>query len=185
MDMAVKSALDVLLPEPDRAAYLEACRRRLPVVEQLVERLASYDLVSVRVFAEGIAPSARVTVDVQRWIDGGFIADYGTTVRISRLGPLFTVQHRFAVQNRHPHATEPSLSGSDGFGFIAEQQAVHEEISAVLEGGGLTELTAWDLDESIDELRGTRWHTVTCRPTVRLALFEDLFELLEPPRPER
>lgn len=177
---AVEAAIDALLPEPDRAAWLDACRRTPPAVARLVERLAAHDLAGVRVHAARIGPSATIAIDVQRWVDGAFVADYTTTVRISRLAPLFTVEHGFAVQNRHPRASEPTLAGGDGFGFIAAQQAVHADISAVLEADGLTELCAWDLDEPIGALIGSRWHSATRLPTVRLALFDDLFDLLDP-----
>lgn len=179
MNPVIQSALATWLPEPDREAWLAACKRPVPGVDTIMEQAKALDVVHAQAYADRIAPSAQLVIDVQRWLDGAFIAEYTTKVSISRLAPVYTVEHGFSVQNRHPQALDPSLAGEDGYGFIAAQRALHEQTSEVLDALGMTELDAWTLDSPVVELLGSRWHTERCLPTVRMVLFEDFFDLLD------
>lgn len=180
MKPEVRQAIDRLLPEPDRDDDLRACSRTPDGIPAIVARAKAADVVSVRAYTERRAPGVRVPIEVQRWLDGGFSAEYTMGVAISRLAPVYAIEHGFSVRNRHPEAIEPTLHGARDFGFIKAQEALRDAIEEILGGHGMTLLDTWDLDAPVPALLGSRWHTETCLPTVRRVLFEDVFELLDP-----
>lgn len=174
----VMALVERLLPAPERSSYVALCQSTPAVIDEVVALLGAGDFVDVKARTAVGTPSVVISVTVQRWIDGAFVADYRSEVRISRVAPCYAVMHAFTVQNRHPKAIDPSLSGSDGSGWIKAQRALHGGVAGVLDSAGYLELSAWDLEQPVAPLLGSRWHTETYLPTVRGIIFDDLFELL-------
>lgn len=173
----VMALVDRLLPEPERSSYVALCQSTPAVVDEVVALVEAGDFVDLKRRTATGTPSVVISVTVQRWIDGAFVADYRSEVRISRVVSCYAVVHAFTVQNRHPEAIDPHLSGSDGCGWIEAQRALHEGVARVLDEAGYLELSAWDLEQPVTSLLGSRWHTETYLPTVRGIVFDDLFEL--------
>ncbi|GAB4558625.1 MAG: hypothetical protein Tsb0020_03800 [Haliangiales bacterium] len=178
MNPVARSTINALYTEPDRRAIMAACRVTPSVVNELLTWLKSKDYSKVTAYPEQVRVSVTFDVTVQHWIDGNFFSDFRSQIRVSRLAPVFNIEHSFSVQNQYPKSLAPWLRGF-GSAYIPPQHELHEQVKATLEGAGYTELDLWDMDYPVEMFLGTPLHTENFLPTVRQALFEDLLDVLE------
>ena len=178
MNPIVENAINALYGVPDRRAIEAACQVELPIVGELLSRLKQENFVEIGAYPRQRGASVAITVTLQDWFDGAFVAQFRTRIRVSRLAAVFHVEHAFSVQNRHPQPVAPSLDGFGDGGYILPQLDLHRIVKSRLEDAGYTELSLWDMDSPVAMLLGTPAQTTNTIPTVRLALFEDLLDVL-------
>jgi hypothetical protein len=69
------------------------------------------------------------------------LVELSTSIRVSKLAPIFSVLHHYRIPFNHPSAIMPSFKGESGRPFSQAQFSLHEKLAGALGQGGFVELT--------------------------------------------
>jgi hypothetical protein len=125
-------------------------------------------------------PGLRWRFRVARVHDGEFAATFHTVVQVSKLAPLYNVQHEFEVVNRDDQKMGVPLAGSSGRAYTRAQFRLAERLASMLQPLAYQELQYADMIEVVPELSmPANVHLFGSQVTVGYALFNDLLQLCE------
>lgn len=173
----VKDAIHFYYEQSNERAYLERCRSESDT-PQIILATATLHGAGLDFSSAPGGPAYRIQVSFGICARGLFVAEFTTSIVVSKLAPLFNILHSFSVENRHERPSEPTLDGYAGTGFIVPQMDLHTALCEQLTERGYTELELADMDEVVPTLSPPRDASVFGRQvTVQFALFYDLLGL--------
>lgn len=122
--------------------------------------------------------SSKIMFEFKKYRKDEFEVAYRSTLLISRLVPIFYLQHEFQVENKDTDRMTPVL---DGFGiqpYTGKQQELDDLIKNVFFARGYTTLSDRELHEAVPELAFIQPVSFFgSQVTVEHILFFDLLDL--------
>lgn len=173
----VKEVIDRVYIRKDYKYFKAKCHMSINVPQEFYSCLAEKSVSFQEVFEEN-SPAKRWYVEFKDVKVGDFEAHYSSELRLSKILPVYYIEHSFEVKNLDPEKMTPILDGFDGQPYTKGQYAFEEGISKILAKVGYTRLYYNDMTEVILELSHKDNDSIFGRQfTVETALFRDIFEL--------
>ncbi len=164
--------------EKDKEEFKALCKKPLELFEELEHYIEAQGLKSFWGPDDTCYPSKKWYVDLPDYKKGEFEVSYTTRLQISKVAPLFYIQHGFSVINKDEDKMTPVLRDADNQPYTKKQYALHDKISAVLAPKGYTELSYADMEETVEGFKMPEGVTIFGHNvTVELLLFVDLYNI--------
>jgi hypothetical protein len=178
MQNTIAQAIDRFYTKKDYEAFSAYCAKPLSLPEELQQYCETQGLKISSSNDDKYYPSRRWHIYFADYKKGEFEISYDTYFRISKVAPLFYIQHEFEVRNKGNNIMSPDLDGFSDQPYTKDQAAIHNEISTVMNKRGYLELKQIDIDEAVEGFKipdGVTifGHTVT----VELLLFVDVLNI--------
>lgn len=177
MKKIVQQAIERIYLKKDYSFFNLKCLEPLGLSDDFYELLSdgeNYDELS----GGSIAPSLMWYVYFKTVVKGDFKVEYTTMLEISKVAPVFHIQHQFMVDNEDPNRVSPDLDGFSGQAYSKSQFELHEKISKYLINQGYFELTYAEMNEVVCGLEMPKGIKIFgSQITVETALFRDVFEI--------
>lgn len=123
-------------------------------------------------------PSKTWYIKYPPYIKGEFNVLYKTLLSVSKIAPLYYIQHEFEVENVDEDRMQPTLDGFSGQPYTKTQATYHKNIVEILEKAGFLELSYAEMNEVLSGLSFKYEPTIFgSQVTVEYALFHDIWEL--------
>lgn len=178
MNDLVSQTIERIYKNRGQKFYLMKCRQELMLPDNFYLLLKAPGVSIIDSNQEEISPAKSWVFEFEQFNHGEFNASFTTKILISKLAPLFYVQHEFEVENKVEKRIEPTLGGYSGMPYTIAQYNFCEQISEVLRKGGYTELTYAEMYEVVCGLSFPEDITIFGHQvTVEYALFHDLLDL--------
>lgn len=178
MNNVTKQAIERIYAHADHSFYLEGCQKDLELFDNIESSLKVKNLDVSELTPQFIWPSKEWLIDFSEFAENDFRASFTSRLKISKLAPIFYIQHEFSVINKVPAKIEPSLDGYSGMPYIMLQYEFQEDISKTLEKNDYLRLKYSEIYEVIPELSFPQGVTIFGpQVTVEYALFHDLLDL--------
>jgi hypothetical protein len=178
MNNIAKKAIEHYYIDAKHSYYLEKCHQNLDFAGGIESSLKDIDSNISEQSPQLIWPSKDWLIDYDEFTENSFNASFLTRLKISKLAPLFYVQHEFSVLNRVHPRIEPTLDGYSGMPYTMDQYNFQEKISKFLKEKDYIQLTYSEMYEVIPELSFPKNVTIFgSQVTVEYALFHDLLDL--------
>ncbi len=174
----ITQAIDRFYTKKDYYSFKSYCKQQLELPQELENHIKQQELDLIEK-PNKISPSSEWRINFGNYKNDEFDASFSTVLKISKVAPLFYIQHEFEVQNKDENAIDPCLKGSSGLGYILEQgNLYYEKISPILTQKSYTELEYADMHEAVGGFQMPEGITKFGRNvTVELLLFEDLYNI--------
>lgn len=99
MNEPVRTAIEKYYEMKDVSNYLLSCKEMFVIPEELTRYIESIngDLTDVN-YGE-VWPSAKILIDYSKYQNGEFEVSYSSTLMMSKIAPVYYLQHEFQVDN--------------------------------------------------------------------------------------
>ena len=135
----VEEAIERFYKKKDYAAFKELSSQQIDLFDELKSYIQEHKLV-IDEKPDRLSPSREWSIRFKDPKRGEFEVAYTTVLKISKVAPLFYVEHRFSVKNKDPKGTMPYLTGFAGKGLVMRMWDLHDEITKVLKEKGYSEI---------------------------------------------
>src|SRR5690625_2282491 len=155
---------------------MECCKSKFVVIPQRIEHvIKEYEVKLSNVDGEDIWPSTRLLLDYPPYKKGEFYVQYSSTLLISKLAPIYYLQHEFQVENFDPNHIAPILDGYDVQPYSQKQLDIEMKINSILSNLNYTKLNDVEMNKVICDLQLPIDHSIfQSQITVEYALFFDV-----------
>ncbi len=174
----VAEAIDRFYTKKDYATFCTCCARPLSLPEELQQYFKLHGLKISGDVDDDFYPSLEWYIHLNGYKKGEFEITYRTIFKISKVAPLFYVQHEFSVRNKGNNIMSPELDGFNDQPYTKDQAALHNEISTAMSKRGYLELKEIDVDEAVKGFKMPDGVTIFGHTvTVELLLFVDVLNI--------
>ena len=174
----ITQAIDRFYTKKDYATFCTYCAMPLNLPEELQEYFKLHGLNFSSETDDKDYPSRRWYISFAGYKKGEFEVSYDTYFRISKVAPLFYIQHEFEVRNKGNNIMSPDLDGFSDQPYTKDQATLHNEISTAMSKRGYLELKEIDIDEAIEGCKMPDGVTIFGHTvTVELLLFVDVLNI--------
>ena len=178
MQDTVAQAIDRFYTKKDYGTFSSYCAKPLNLPEELQQYC---EIQGLKVSASNdnkYYPSRRWHIYFAGYKKGEFEITYRTIFKISKVAPLFYIQHEFEVRNKGNNIMSPDLDGFSDQPYTKDQATLHNEISTAMSKRGYLELKEIDIDEAIEGCKMPDGVTIFGHTvTVELLLFVDVLNI--------
>ncbi|MBC1475416.1 hypothetical protein HB852_12410 [Listeria grandensis] len=177
MDEIVLETIGRVYKNKDYEFFKKKSEEELVILDDLVKLI---DIGDVIVGAQEVEPSVRVYIDYPNFKKGEMEVSYSTSIDISKIIPVYYVQHEFAVENIDENRMGPVLDGFDGQPYIINQANLYDKVSSFLNKNGYFELSYAEMNIAIPSIKMPEdiW-LFGPQFTVRTCLFNDILNICE------
>lgn len=160
------------------AEYLARCEQKWIIPVQMEQYTNKNDIHVSNADSDDIWPSVELFFEYPVFEKGEFSVQYSSTLMISKLAPIYYVQHEFEVDNVDPNYMSPTLDGFDVQPYCNIQYFLELEINSWMTQLGYEKLDYAEISEVICNLRFKDEKPLFGEQvTVEYALFFDLLEV--------
>lgn len=178
MKAVVQQIIDQYYLQKNVSDYLDKCRNKNCVPVEIKNYAKQHDITICDINEEEIWPSVTVDFTYPSYIRGELEVQYSSTLKISKLAPVFYVEHAFQVENKDPNRINPTLEGFDSQPYTKQQLKLESQVKNVFQERGFQQLSYSEMNEVISDLQFPEDVTLFGpQVTVEYALFFDLLEL--------
>ncbi|SEN68872.1 hypothetical protein [Lihuaxuella thermophila] len=157
--------------------YLRLCKSRLSLPSQFYGILDPGECQVTEIFADEVWPSIRWDFDFNKVNHGDTIFSFSTKLCISKLMPVFYIEHQFQVEVKTTFLHEPTLDGCSNQPYSKRQVDLHSRLSEVLKKSGYKEINFAEASSVICSLSMPVNRIFGDQVTVEYALFHDVKDL--------
>lgn len=174
----VAKAIEQFYIKKDYDSFKEGCKKQLNLSQNLKKYINQNKLVLVEDVDNKDQPSKSWTIHFNDYKKGDFEVEYTTILKVSKVAPLFYVQHQFAVKHKNKDCTAPVLYGKSPMPHTKKQFLLHNEIFNFFDKKGYCRLELDDVNEVVEGFKIPKSIT-TLGPnvTVEHLLFLDIFDI--------
>jgi hypothetical protein len=175
----ITKAINKFYKEKDYTSFKELCMKQLPLFEKLKKYIDKCGFRSEATFDCTVYPSKRWDIHFDDYKNGELEITYKTILKVSKVAPLYYVQHEFSIKNKDANGLDPYLEGFDNGTCIKQQFDLNEEIDAILNKKGYTRLEYRNMIEAVPGFKMPKTHVEKLghNVTVEHLLFMDLFDI--------
>ncbi|MBC2264569.1 hypothetical protein HCB37_08500 [Listeria booriae] len=179
MDEIVLETIERVYKNKDYAFFKKKSEEDLVILDDLV-KLIEHETVEVSAQEVEIGPSERIYIDYPKFKRGEMAVSYSTFIDISKIIPVYYVQHEFAVENIDENRMGPVLDGFDGQPYIINQMNLYDKVSCFFDKNGYKELSYAEMNIVIPDIKMPQdvW-LFGPQFTVRTCLFNDILNICE------
>jgi hypothetical protein len=173
----VDEAITRIYRNRDYRFFITKCREKLLLPEEMDRYIKEQEYKLVGIY-DNQNPSRRWYCYSNDFVKGEFKVSYKTMIEISKIAPLFYVQHEFEVENKDCNKINPVLDGFDSQPYTKEQAVLYDKIASVFNRYGYKELLYSDMNEVVgDILMPEDVSIFGPQVTVEHLLFNDVLDL--------
>jgi hypothetical protein len=175
----VARAINLFYIEKKYDAFKEACMKPLPLFEELKKYMELHGLNFVEKGEYKDYPSKYWFVYFEDYKKNELEISYETMLYVSKVTPLFYIQHHFSVKNKDKNGFFSDLKGIDNATCIKQQFDLNNEMIAVLCKNGYQKLELAELNEAVPGFKMPEELVYNFGPniTVDHLLFMDLLNI--------
>jgi len=178
LNKLIREVINQIYLKEDYEYFREKCFREINLPEKFYHLLKKSSKV-IRVNLGNSYPSVEWQVHFGKVTKGEFSVSYRTGVKVSKIVPVFYIQHDFEVLNIDEERMGPVLDGFSNEAYCKRQYEVHEEIKQCLVDNGYLELSFADMSEVICDMKIPDDRRIFgSQLTVETAIFRDIYELV-------
>lgn len=167
-------AIDQFYKKKDYKPFKNACHRDIDLPQELTQFIKLNQWVLESSYDRTI-PSQEWLIRCGRYQKKEFEVSYKTTLLISKVVPLFYIQHEFELKNVDENRLFPYLKGDSGIAYSMDQFDIQEKIRSLLTQKRYQELLYRDMHEVVEEFKMPEDVTALgTQVTVELLLFRDI-----------
>lgn len=157
--------------------YLSLCKQEIILSDSLKSYLKTEKISYENTNEDEIWPSATFIFEFEPFEKNDFHISYSSKLMISKLAPVFYIQHEFELENIDPKRSTPTLDGFSTQTYAMHQQEFDTKVNHILKDMGYNALDYQEMNEVIGDLDIKTEPLFGSQVTVELALFHDLLEL--------
>lgn len=173
----VIEAIDRIYRKYDHDFFRSSCKENFELPLELKNYIESQGLALIDMF-DNECPSRTWYISFKDYIKGEFKVSYKTMLQVSKITPLFYVQHEFSVENKDENSMTSELDGFDEQPYNKGQAELHDRICASLGEKRYIQLAYSEANEVISDLNMPEDVTVFGpQVTVESLLFRDVFDI--------
>ncbi len=174
----VSKTIDYFYKQKNYNAFKECCKNPLNLFLELQQYIDRNGLNSSGGPDNKYYPARDWHIHFNDYKKGEFEISYTTVLNISKLAPLYYVQHEFSVKDKDDDRMTPVLDGFSNHPYTKKQFVLHDKISSVLNKKGYHELEYVDISEAVEGFKMPEGVTIFGpNVTVEDLLFADLFDV--------
>ena len=178
MNDLVNETIDKYYRNNNESDYLPKCREQFVIPEAIKKFSENNNMIITDVNFGEIWPSSKLIFEYEDYTKGEFEVTYSTILMLSKLAPLFYLQHEFQVENRDVNRTVPTLEGFDTQPYNTKQQEFEDCVKEYFSKKEFIELSYSEMNEVVCGLDFKKDVTFFgSQVTVENALFFDLLEI--------
>ena len=178
MNEMVRRCIERIYKQNDTDYYLSRCRKPVKLPRELEALFDNPAWMVIDVYKNDVWPSDRWKIDFEDITFGDHVLSLKTKLLISRLVPVFYVQHEFEMEVNDDRLITPVLDGFGPEAYSKMQFEFHERVSQILKKEGFQELSFAEMNEVVCALSFKEGVTLFGNQvTVEYALFYDILEL--------
>lgn len=175
MNSLIKNTIEKYYKNRELSEYLIRCKESIEIPLELKVFVKDNNIECVETNYGEVWPSTKITFNFTNYIKGEFEVSYSSTLLISKLAPVFYLQHEFQVESKDERSTTSTLDGFDTQPYNSNQQELEETIKRALFNNGYTLLSYREMNEVILGLEFNQEISFFgSQVTVEHALFFDL-----------
>src|SRR5699024_7668134 len=177
MNDLINYTIDKYYIKKDTLDYFTKCKRPQLLSQHIESFIANNDIVLTNIYFNNIWPSDKFIMEYPDYKYGEFEISYYSHLLISRIAPVYYLEHGFEVNSKDPAQTIPSLDGYDVQPYTKIQQEIETLITENL--NNFIKLTTADLNEVLCNIDSTLFgpNLFDRQFTVEQALFHDVLAL--------
>jgi len=173
----VEDTIKRIYRKKDYKFFVTKCNEELVLPKELDNYIKEQGYKLIGIF-DNQSPSRRWYCYFSDFVKGEFKVSYKTMFEISKIAPLFYIQHEFEVENKDNNKINPVLDGFDSRPYTREQAELNDEIISVLSKYGYKELSFSEMNEVVVDIKMPEDVSVFGpQVTVEHLLFNDVLDL--------
>jgi hypothetical protein len=173
----VEDTINRIYRKKDYKFFVTKCNEELELPKELDNYIKEQGYKLIGIF-DNQGPSRRWYCYFNDFVKGEFKVSYKTMFEISKIAPLFYMQHEFEVENKDNNKINVVLDGFDSQPYTREQAELNDEIISVLSNYGYKELSFSQMNEAVVDIKMPEDVSVFGpQVTVEHLLFNDVLDL--------
>lgn len=173
----VEGSINRIYRKKDYKFFVTKCNEELELPKELDNYIKEQGYKLIGIF-DNQSPSRRWYCYFSDFVKGEFKVSYKTMFEISKIAPLFHIQHEFEVENKDNDKINPVLDGFDSQPYTKEQAELNDEIISVLSKYGYKELSFSEMNEVVVDIKMPEdVSAFGPQVTVEHLLFNDVLDL--------
>ncbi|MEC2310498.1 hypothetical protein [Bacillus atrophaeus] len=179
MDMLIKNTINKLYygADPSKGNYLSLCQQPITLPTEIKSFVKEMKIQFENISMGEIWPSAAFQFEFPKYEKNEFHINYTSKLMISKLAPVYYLQHHFTIENVDPERATPVLDGFSTQSYSMLQQKLDTKLNQILKEMRYNALNYQEMNEVICDLDIKTEPLFGPQITVELALFHDLLEL--------
>jgi len=175
----INNAINKFYKGKDPTLFKEICTKQIPLFKELRKFMNKQGFKFEEALKNQSSSSIQWIIHFDDYKNGELEITYKTILKISKLIPLFYVQHEFSIKNVDENGLVPYLAGIDNSTCLKQQVALEEKIKAILKKKGYIRLEYPDMNEAVSGFKIPENLIEKFGPnvTVEHLLFMDLFNI--------
>lgn len=171
----VRDIINMIYFNKDKNFFVINCTKKLELPEEFSLLLNDNEIKVIEGMEEAF-PAKKFYVEYEPFAKRDFRVEYKTIIQISKIIPIFYIQHEFEVDNKDENSMGSSLTGFDGQPYTKKQYDFQEKILEILNKAGFTELSYSEINEVVCGLEfPEEVNLFGPQVTVEHVLFNDVF----------
>jgi len=174
----IKCAIDNYYVCNNYQLFKERCNLSLNLPEELALYVKHNNIKLIQGGVLKDDPSREFYIHFKKYKKNEFEIEYTTRLIISRVTPVFNIQHEFDVEHKNIDRIDPKLGYYNDNPYTKQQTELHNEIAKVLTQKGYIELKHADMNEVVEGFKIPKDVTIFGKDiTVETLLFRDVLDL--------
>ncbi|MEI5907556.1 hypothetical protein WAK64_10855 [Bacillus spongiae] len=121
MNTAIQKAIEKYYMEKEASDYLTKCKRKTLLPEE-VNAFVTENNITIEVYNnKGVWPSTEIFFEFEGYTKREFSVTYTSKLLVSKVAPLFYLQHEFIIDNKDINRIVPMLDGDSAQAYTKKQ----------------------------------------------------------------
>lgn len=178
MNVLVNRAIQQFNVNEDNDEYLLKCANRIELPKELTAFIHNAHIQTTPVNIDDIWPAEKYTFDFKQYKKDNLKINYSSTLLISKLAPLFYLQHEFSVYCPDDTSLMSTLDGDSTEAHTIQQLEFEQQVIQSLTSNNYTQLSYAEVNEVVMDLKFPEGVTFFGpQVTVEYAMFHDVLDL--------
>ncbi|MFK4294582.1 hypothetical protein EXW50_29650 (plasmid) [Bacillus mycoides] len=178
MKELVKKTIQRFYINGDANEYLFRCEKRIELPKELTVFINNARIQTTPFYNDDIWPAEKIIFKFEPYKKDNLQVKYSSTLLISKLVPVFYLQHEFSVDCPDDTSLMSTLDGDSTQAYTIQQLEFEQQVIQSLTSKNYTELSYAEVNEVVMDLKFPEGVTFFGpQVTVEYALFHDVLDI--------
>ncbi|EJQ13884.1 hypothetical protein CN941_29250 [Bacillus cereus] len=178
MNVLVNRAIQQFYVNEDNDEYLLKCANKIELPKELTVFIQNARIQTTPFYNDDIWPAEKFIFKFEPYKKENLQVKYNSTLLISKLAPVFYLQHEFSVDCPDDPSLMSTLDGYDTQPYTIQQLEFEQQIIQSLTSKNYTQLSYAEVNEVVIDLKFPEGVTIFGpQVTVEYAMFHDVLDL--------
>ncbi|MFB6732780.1 hypothetical protein ACFCVW_30830 [Bacillus mobilis] len=178
MNELVKKTIQHFYVNGDENEYLSRCENRVELPKELTVFINNACIQTISFYNDDIWPSEKFIFKFAPYRKDNLQINYNSTVLISKLEPVFYLQHEFSVDCPDDTSLMSTLDGDSTQAYTIQQLEFEQQVIQSLTSNNYTQLSYAEVNEVVMDVKFPEGVTFFGpQVTVEYAMFHDVLDL--------